>query len=51
MLLEKKAKIAEVSEFSNFDLYWNQNPKMLESAILPLILTVIVTQVAKATKN
>ena len=39
MLLEK-AKIAEVSEFSILTYIKIKNPKMLESTILPLILTV-----------
>ena len=51
MLLEEKVKISELSEFSILTYTKIENSKVRESVFLLQILTVVVTKVAKTTKN
>ena len=51
MLLEEKVKISELSEFSILTYTKIENSEVRESVFLLQILTVVVTKVAKTTKN
>ena len=51
MFLEEKVKISELSEFSILTYTKIENSEVRESVFLLQILTVVVTKVAKTTKN